>query len=158
MKMKTLILFAMVFIFAMRVDAGDASCLLTIGILQKGTSQVLELLGRPVTMDKLRDDLTTLGKLDSNLIVVVRVHAEVPAERLLAVLALIKNAGLKSVCVLPLSGHGMDILSIEIHPKTDEFMNVKRLPDLEKLPKGQGGGPTKAIVSPPEATAPSGKR
>jgi hypothetical protein len=131
MKMKWTTIAAVVAMLAMRADALS---IFTVSILYDRTNVVLTVNERPVSVERLKEITSKVGSLDSDQLVLVRVQTSVPAERLLAVLKMIKDSGLKSVCVLPLDGTGVGILSLEIHPKTNEFIEVQEgVHDLEPV-------------------------
>jgi hypothetical protein len=150
MKMKWPAIAAVAVMLAMRADALS---IFTISILHDGTNVVLTVNQRPLSVEKLKAITAKLGVLDSDQLVLVRLQTSVPAERLLAVLKILKDAGLKSVCVVPVDGAGVGILSLDIHPKTNEFIEVlDSVPDLEDLgpvpERGETGGRTNASALP----------
>ena len=103
----------------------SATSYFRICISQEGTNTVLKVQDNPVTIEKVQEFTAKVGAIDAGQMVMVTVDANTPAETLLTVLKHIKDAGLKEVCILPWpESDNFDMLSIEIMPKTNEFIET----------------------------------
>ena len=121
--MKTIMLIISALLLA--TQQASATSYFRIGISQEGTNTVLKVQDNPVTIEKVQEFTAKVGAIDKDQMVMVNIDTSTPAESLLTVLKIIKDAGLKEVCILPWPERtNYDMLSIEIMPKTNEFIDA----------------------------------
>ncbi len=119
--MKSSLLITSVILLATQQAA--ATSFFRIFITQQGTNTVFRILDTPVTIEKIQEFTAKVGAIDNDQTIMVNVDARTPAESLLTVLKLIKDAGLKRVIILPWPVCSrFDMLSVQIRPKTNEFI------------------------------------
>ena len=119
--MKTLLLIVSAFLLATQL--ATATSYVRIGILQGDTNTLLTIQDIPVTPERLQEMMAKVASLDVSQIIVVSVDSRTPAEYVLSTLSLIKDLGLRNVCVVPQHGRDeLDVLSLQARPKTNKFI------------------------------------
>ena len=136
----------------LETQLATATSYVRIGISQGDTNLLLTLQDIPFTPDRLKEMMERVADIDNNQIILVIVDSRTPAEYLLSVISLLKETGLINVCIVPQHGRGtQDVLSLQVLPKTNEFIQVEPvdtdeihglLEEIELIDNsGEQGGP-----------------
>ena len=105
-----------------------ATSYVRIGISQSDTNTLLTLQDLPVTPDRLKEMMVKVAALDNSQIILVIVDSRTPAEYLLSAISLLKETGLRNICIVPRYGRDeLDVLSIQVMQKTSEFIPVQHI-------------------------------
>ena len=122
-EMKLILLIVSALLLATQL--ATATSYVRIGISQGDTNTLLTLQDIPVTPERLQEMIARVAALDASQIIVVSVDSRTPAEFLLSALSLIKDLGLRNVCVVPQHDREeLDLLSLEERPKTNKFIQI----------------------------------
>ena len=121
--MKTILVTISTLLLATRLVT--ATSYVRIGISQGDTTPVLTLQDKPVTSDNLKEMMARVAALDTSQIIVVSVDSRTPSGYVLSTLSLLKDLGLRNVCVVPQHGRDeLDVQSLQERPKTNRFIQL----------------------------------
>ena len=122
-EMKTILAIILAVLLGLQISS--ATSFLTIGITQAGTNTALTIQGNPVNMANVKEATAIAGDIDNGQLVIVIVGPGTPADELLSIFKLIKDAGLSKACVIPgVNCNSFNGLSIDIMSNTNEFIQI----------------------------------